>query len=79
MNYQSNKILLKNELKNLSSEAVYILKSKVFANEYDLLLNSFKNYFDKVNIAYSFKTNYVPNFLNIVKNKGGYAIFTLSK
>ena len=73
MNYQSNKNLLKNELKNLSSEAVYILKSKVFANEYDLLLNSFKNYFDKVNIAYSFKTNYVPNFLDIVNSNGGYA------
>jgi len=34
-----------------------------------LLLDSFKKHYDKVNIAYSFKTNYIPNFLKIVKNK----------
>ena len=73
MNYKANKKILKNELKNVSSEAAYILKLSTFENEYDFLLNSFKNYYDKVNIAYSFKTNYIPNFLNIVKNKEGYA------
>ena len=73
MNYQSNKTLLKDELKSLNSEAVYISKSKVFESEYDLLLNAFKSYFDTANIAYSFKTNYVPNFLDIVKSRGGYA------
>ena len=65
--------ILKDKLKDISSEAAYILKSDVFEDEYDLLLSCFKEYYDSVNIAYSFKTNYIPNFLNIVKNKKGYA------
>lgn len=73
MNYKANKIELRDKLEGINSEAAYILKSNTFENEYDLLLNSFKGYYDKVNIAYSFKTNYIPNFLSIVKNKAGYA------
>ena len=73
MDYRTNKTILKDELKNLSSEAAYILRPSIFQNEYDLLLDSFKKHYDKVNIAYSFKTNYIPNFLKIVKNKEGYA------
>ncbi len=73
MEYQSNKILLKDKLEELGSEAAYILRTNVFENEYDFLLNSFKKYFNRVNIAYSFKTNYIPNFLKIVKDKEGYA------
>ncbi len=67
------KRILKNQLENLNSEAAYILKLNIFENEYEKLLSSFKKYYDKVNIAYSFKTNYIPDFLNIVKNKLGYA------
>ena len=73
MNYESNNKTLRDKLENLYSEAAYILKPKVFEKEYDLLLSAFKKYHDDVNIAYSFKTNYIPNFLNIVKNKRGYA------
>lgn len=73
MNYQSKIKILKNKLENLNSEATYILKPKVFEKEYDLLLSSFKRYYKDVNIAYSFKTNYIPDLLNIVKNKKGYA------
>jgi diaminopimelate decarboxylase len=65
--------ILKGKLKDIGSEAAYILKSDVFEDEYDSLLDCFKVYYDNVNIAYSFKTNYIPNFLNIVKNKKGYA------
>ena len=73
MNYKFDKKILKNKLNKVNAEAAYILKSNVFENEYELLLNSFKEYYNKVNIAYSFKTNYIPNFLDIVKNKKGYA------
>ncbi len=73
MNYELNKKTLRDKLEDLNSEATYILKPKVFEKEYDLLLSSFKKYYKKVNIAYSFKTNYIPDFLNIVKNKRGYA------
>ena len=65
--------LVHEELKNINSEAVYISKPEIFETEYDLLINSFRRYYDNVNIAYSFKTNYIPDFLNIVKNKKGYA------
>ena len=65
--------LVHEELNNINSEAVYISKSENFAHEYDLLLNSFKKFYDHVNIAYSFKTNYIPDFLKIIKNKEGYA------
>ena len=65
--------LVHKELKNINSEAVYISKPENFETEYDLLINSFRKHYDNVNIAYSFKTNYIPNFLNIVKNKNGYA------
>ncbi len=73
MNYKFDKKILKNKLNKVNAEAAYILKSNVFENEYELLLNSFKEYYHKVNIAYSFKTNYIPNFLDLVKNKKGYA------
>lgn len=65
--------LVHDELKNINSEAVYISKPENFETEYDLLINSFRKHYHNVNIAYSFKTNYIPNFLNIVKNKNGYA------
>lgn len=65
--------LVHEELEKIDAEAVYISKPDIFETEYDLLLNSFRHYYKNVNIAYSFKTNYIPNFLNIVKNKKGYA------
>ncbi len=73
MDIKFDKRILKDKLENLNSEAAYILKSNIFENEYELLLKSFKKYYNKLNIAYSFKTNYIPDFLNIVKNKFGYA------
>ena len=73
MKYRANKTILKKTLKKIGSEAAYILKPNIFEKEYSLLLNSFKKYYQKINIAYSFKTNYIPDFLNIVKNKKGYA------
>ena len=65
--------LVHEELKKINSEAVYISKPENFETEYDLLINSFRKHYHNVNIAYSFKTNYIPSFLNIVKNKNGYA------
>lgn len=65
--------LVHESLKKNNLEAVYISKPEVFELEYDSLINSFKKYYEKTNIAYSFKTNYIPDFLNIVKQKKGYA------
>lgn len=65
--------ILKAKLEEINSEAAYILKPKIFESEYDSLLSSFKEYYNNTNIAYSFKTNYIPTLLRIVKNKNGYA------
>lgn len=73
MNNKFDKRILRDKLNNINSEAAYIIKPDVFETDFDLLLNSFKKHYENVNIAYSFKTNYIPDFLNIVKNKKGYA------
>ena len=73
MKYNAFKISLKKELKKIGSEAAYVLKPNIFEKEYSLLLNSFRKFYKKTNIAYSFKTNYIPDFLKIVKERGGYA------
>ena len=51
MNYKFEKRILKDKLNDIKSEAAYILKPDIFENEYDILLNSFKKYYDKVNIV----------------------------
>ena len=73
MKYNAFKIPLKKELKKIGSEAAYVLKPNIFEKEFSLLLNAFKKYYKKTNIAYSFKTNYIPDFLKIVKDRRGYA------
>lgn len=60
-------------LKQFSCEAAYILNKKVFNDEYFKLLDAFKSKYAKTNIAYSFKTNYVPDLVNEVKKNKGYA------
>ena len=65
--------LVHEELRKRNFEAVYIAKPDIFEEEYDSLLRAFQRYYSNVNIAYSFKTNYIPDFLNIVINKNGYA------
>lgn len=73
MNKNSFRNNLQKILEELDSESAYITNPDVFASEYDSLINSFNEYQCKVNIAYSFKTNYIPEFLDIVNRKNGYA------
>ncbi len=73
MKYKAFKTPLKKELKKIGSEAAYVLKPTIFEKEFSLLLNSFRKYYKKTNIAYSFKTNYIPDFLKIIKDRKGYA------
>lgn len=53
--------------------AFYILDSDVFKANYEALTSAFKTYYDRFNIAYSYKTNYTPKLVKIVDNLGGYA------
>lgn len=61
------------ELSKQYGDAFYILDSKQFEDNYINLKNSFCNQYDNFNIAYSYKTNYIPKLCKIVKNYGGYA------
>ncbi len=54
------------------SDSFYILDSIKFENNFDVLLNAFRQYYPNTNIAYSYKTNYIPRFCSIIHQKGGY-------
>ena len=54
-------------------EAFYILDSKQFEENYKELFNSFSLIYPKFNIAYSYKTNYIPKLCRIVNDLGGMA------
>lgn len=63
-------------LKGLSDRfgnSFYLLESDNFEQNYKELSNTFKSYYPKFNIAYSYKTNYTPKLVQIVDRLGGYA------
>lgn len=70
------KVLTTKILNSLSSEfgnAFYLLESRNFENNYKELAEVFKKYYSKFNIAYSYKTNYIPKLVQIVNRLGGFA------
>lgn len=62
-----------NKLSDRFGNAFYLLESKTFEQNYNDLIKAFKTYYPKVNIAYSYKTNYTPKLVQIVDRLGGYA------
>lgn len=54
-------------------ESFYILDLKQFRNNFIELRNEFQKIYKKTNIAYSYKTNYIPQLCQIVNELGGYA------
>ena len=61
------------KISDQEGDAFYLLDSKRFAQNYLDLINSFKKYYLNTRIAYSYKTNYVPRFCQLIKDLGGYA------
>ena len=61
------------ELKKEYGDAFYLLDSMQFRNNYDELKQTFSSIYSNFNIAYSYKTNYIPKLCKIVNEKGGYA------
>ena len=45
-------------------DGFYLLDSDVFLNNYKNLTEEFKNHYSNFNIAYSYKTNYLPKLGN---------------
>ncbi len=64
---------LLNSLSERFGNAFYLLESDNFEQNYLELTSSFKKYYPKFNIAYSYKTNYTPKLVQIVDRLGGYA------
>lgn len=68
--------LNKAEIKRISQDfgdSFYVLDTDRFEQNYDELLSAFRSIYPKSNIAYSYKTNYIPRLCSIVDEKGGYA------
>ena len=64
---------LLNNLSRRFGNAFYLLESESFEQNYNELTAAFKAYYKKFNIAYSYKTNYIPKLVKIVDRLGGYA------
>lgn len=54
-------------------DGFYLLDSDIFMKNYKNLSEEFKNYYPNFNIAYSYKTNYIPKLCKIVDAQGGFA------
>jgi len=61
------------ELVNKFGAPLYIFHENEFIQNYKKLLNAMRQKYSKYNIAYSYKTNYTPGILKIVKRLGGLA------
>jgi diaminopimelate decarboxylase len=60
-------------LKSEFGEAFYLLDSKQFRQNFTELKEAFSKVYPNFNIAYSYKTNYIPKLCKIVNELGGYA------
>lgn len=54
-------------------DAFYILDSDIFLNNYDEMLASFRHIYPDIAIAYSYKTNYIPDLCRAINARGGCA------
>lgn len=54
-------------------DAFYLLDSTAFKDNCIELTEAFRSVYPKFNIAYSYKTNYIPKLAKIVNKLGGYA------
>lgn len=58
---------------NKVGDSFYYLDVEQFVSNYDSLLSSFRKLYKNTHIAYSYKTNYIPDLCKIIDLKGGYA------
>ena len=72
---QDEQINTKNLLRlaNEYGNAFYLLDTEAFRENYQELSAEFKKRYSKFNIAYSYKTNYIPDLVKIVNEFGGFA------
>lgn len=51
----------------------YLLDSERFQDNFNRLIGAFRAHYPQTTIAYSYKTNYVPRYCELVSELGGYA------
>lgn len=61
------------ELEWYYGDAFYLLDINAFQKNYLEFLETFRRKYPKTNIAYSYKTNYIPKICECVNSMGGYA------
>jgi diaminopimelate decarboxylase len=61
------------ELESKYGDSFYILDFDAFKNNYWEFLKEFRNIYPGTNIAYSYKTNYLPEICKYVDSQSGYA------
>ncbi len=64
---------LLSKLEKKYGDSFYILDLQLFEKNYKEFLDSFRSIYSKTNIAYSYKTNYLPRLCKCVNSWGGYA------
>lgn len=62
-----------NRLETELGESWYILDVERFTANYSKLLDAFKVIYPNTHIAYSYKTNYIPQIGKIIQDEGGFA------
>lgn len=67
----SNEII--HDINNHFGESVYIADTEQFKLNFINLKKAFSKYYKRFNIAYSYKTNYLPIFCTEIMKLGGYA------
>lgn len=61
------------QLTSKMGDSFYYLDIEQFSKNYDDLLRSFRCYYENTHIAYSYKTNYIPDLCKLISIRGGYA------
>lgn len=64
---------LLDDLRKEYGDGFYILDTDVFEGNYEKLKGEFQSFYPDFNIAYSYKTNYIPRLCKIVDAHGGFA------
>lgn len=61
------------KIEKTEGPSFYIADLEQFRKNYYKLLNTYRKYYTNTYIAYSYKTNYLPDFCKIIKEEGGFA------
>jgi diaminopimelate decarboxylase len=61
------------DLSDNYGDSFYIFYPEKFLSNYHDLLTAFRSIYSKTHIAYSYKTNYMPEICKLVKEEGGWA------